>query len=60
MPKFHRPRSVPFALKEAVERKLDRLEIAGSLKRLDWTAPLVIVAKKDGIRCGSAETTRYQ
>ena len=28
-PKFHRPRAVPFAIKESVGRELDRLEEAG-------------------------------
>ena len=45
-PKFHRPRSVPFALKEAVERELDRLEMAGVIEKTthcDWAAPIVVV-----------------
>ena len=32
-PKFHRPRSVPFAIKEAVERELTDFGWQGSLKR---------------------------
>ena len=50
-PKFHRPRSVPFALKEAVGRELDRLEMAGVIEKTthcDWVAPIVVVPKKDG------------
>lgn len=50
-PKFHRPRSVPFAFKEAVERELDRLEMAGVIEKTthcDWAAPIVVVPKKNG------------
>eukprot|EP00731_Ephydatia_muelleri_P002173 Em0001g2173a len=45
-PKFHRPRPVPFALKEAVERELDRLEEAGVIEKVthcEWAAPVVVV-----------------
>ena len=50
-PKFHRPRSVPYVLKEAVERELDRLEMAGVIEKTthcDWAATIVFVPKKDG------------
>ena len=50
-PKFHRPRPVPFALKEAVERELDRLEEAGVIEKVthcEWAAPVVVVPKKNG------------
>ena len=50
-PKFHRPRTVPFALKEAVEQELNRLEEKGILQKVnysDWAAPIVPVPKKDG------------
>ena len=50
---------VPFALKAAVERELDRLEIRirGYLKKVsysDWAAPVVPVHKTEGTirRCG--------
>jgi hypothetical protein len=49
-PKFHRARTLPFALKEPVEQEL-RLEEAGILKRVthsEWAAPVVCVPKKDG------------
>ena len=50
-PRFNRPRPVPFALKEAVERELDRLEMAGVIEKTthsDWAAPIVVVPKKNG------------
>ena len=64
-PKFHRPRTVPFALKEAVEQELNRLEKKGILKRVDhsdWAAPIVPVPKKDGkVRvCGDYKVTVNQ
>ena len=50
-PRSHRPRSLPFALKEPVEQELHRLEEAGILKKVshsEWAAPIVPVLKKDG------------
>ena len=50
-PRFHRPRSVPFALKGAVEQELARLEEKGILKKVShssWAAPIVPVPKKYG------------
>jgi len=62
VPWFHRPRSVPFALRDAVGRELDRLEASGILQKVRhsrWPAPIVAVPKKDGqIRlCGDFKVT---
>ena len=62
MPKYHRPRSVPFAMKSVVEEELNRLESTGVLERVevaDWAAPIVAVPKKDGrVRiCGDYKVT---
>ena len=61
-PRFHRPRSLPFALKEPVEQELHRLEEAGILEKVshsEWAAPIVPVPKKDGkVRlCGDYKVT---
>ena len=37
-PKFHRPRPVPLALKDAIGAEIDRLESAGILEKLDHSA----------------------
>ncbi len=50
-PKFFRPRSVPYALKAAVNDELERLEKSGVLTKVDhseWAAPIVVVPKQDG------------
>ena len=62
VPRFHRPRPVPFALREAVGQELDRMEASGVLERVshsNWAAPIVPVPKKDGqIRiCGDFKVT---
>ena len=62
MPKFCKPRAVPFALKEALERELARLENLGILRKVDhsdWAAPVVIVPKGDGCLrvCGDYKIT---
>lgn len=64
-PKFHRARTVPFALRGAVEQELNRLEEKGILKKVshsDWAAPIVPVPKKDGkVRlCGDYKVTVNQ
>ena len=64
-PIFVCPCSVPFALREPVERELDRLEAAGVIKKVnhsDWAAPIVAVPKGDGqIRiCGDNKVTVNQ
>ena len=51
VPKFIRPKPIPFALKAAVEQELHRLEERGILRRItrsSWAAPIVVVPKKDG------------
>ena len=45
---FYRPRSVPFALKEAIEFKLVHLEAEGVIEKVnesEWAAPIVAVPK---------------
>ena len=64
-PCFHRPRPLPFALKEPVEQELHRLEEAGILTKVshsEWAAPVVPVPKKDGkVRlCGDYKVTVNQ
>ena len=61
-PKFRRPYPIPFAVKDALGRELDRLESEGILRKVnhcDWAAPIVLVPKKDGtIRlCGDYKRT---
>ena len=53
-PKFCRPRSVPLAIKGAIDQALDRMESSGILVKVsssDWAAPIVPVPKKDGQFC---------
>ena len=59
---FHRPRPVPFAVKDAIEIELQRLEKAGIIEKVmhsEWAAPVVVVPKGDGkIRlCGDYKVT---
>ena len=61
-PKFCKPRPVPFALKEALEKELSRLEQLGILQKVnhsDWAAPIVVVPKGDGCLrvCGDYKVT---
>ena len=61
-PRFHRPRSVPYALRGVVEQDLERLERLGVIEKVqysDWAAPIVPVPKGDGgIRiCGDYKVT---
>ena len=61
-PRFYRPRSVPYAIKGAIEKDLERLERSGIVEKVkysDWAAPIVPVPKSDGgIRiCGDYKVT---
>ena len=61
-PVFHRPRSIPFALKQAIEVELTHLEAEGVIEKVnqsEWAAPIVAVPKSDGrIRiCGDYKVT---
>ena len=56
---------MPFAMKDIVGQKLDRLEEQGALKKVEfseWVAPIVTVPKKEGqIRvCGDYKVTINQ
>ena len=64
-PKFLKPRSVPYALKPAIENDLQRLENAGIIKHVtysDWATPIVPVPKADGTvsLCGDYKVTINQ
>ena len=61
-PVFHRPRAVPYAIKEIIEKELERLENEGIIEKVEhseWAAPIVPVPKGDGqIRiCGDYKVT---
>ncbi len=54
IPRFFKPRSVPFAMKHKVEKELERLQqlrIIESIQFSDWAAPIVPVLKDDGTFC---------
>ena len=62
VPKFHRPRPVPYAMRQPVEDEIHRLEREGILRKVDhseWAAPVVPVPKKNGqVRlCGDYKVT---
>lgn len=64
-PKFCKARPIPFAIREAIERELDRLEASGIIHKVthsEWAAPIVPVPKKDGrFRiCGDYKVTVNQ
>ena len=61
-PKFFKPRPVPYSLRSAIEKDLERLENLGVIEKIaysDWAAPIVPVPKPDGtIRiCGDYKVT---
>ena len=50
-PRFCKPRSVPFAFREKVNKELECLEKTGVIEPVqnaDWAAPIVPLLKKDG------------
>jgi len=50
-PRFFKPRTVPFAIKDEIASELDRLIESGVLKKVDysdWAAPIVAVRKSNG------------
>lgn len=64
-PRFHKPRPVPYALKQQVEKELERPEKNGIISKVDqsdWAAPIVVVPKKDqSVRiCGDYKVTINQ
>ena len=61
-PRFFKPRPLPYALKDKVEKELDHLQLQGVITPVqfsDWAAPIVPVVKTDGsIRvCGDYKVT---
>ena len=61
-PKFCKARSVPFAMRQAVEKEIERLEELGIITPVansEWAIPIVIVPKSDGsVRlCGDYKNT---
>jgi len=64
-PLFHKPRPVPYSLREKVSEELDKLEARGVISKVDgsdWAAPLVVVQKNDkSLRlCGDYKVTINQ
>ena len=62
VPKFHRPRPLPLAIKAKVEKELEHQEKLGIIKKIDvseWGTPIVSVVKPSGaIRlCGDYKVT---
>lgn len=61
-PKFFKPRTVPYALKDQIAAEIVRLEKAGIVKKVDssdWATPIVPVMKPNGsVRiCGDFKVT---
>ena len=62
IPKFCKARSLPFAMRDKVEKELERLQAGGiisEVKTSQWAAPIVPVMKADGsVRlCGDYKIT---
>ena len=65
IPRFFKPRPIPFAIKDAIGKELNHLESQGIIKKIDhseWATPIVAVPKKDGrFRiCGDYKVTINQ
>ena len=65
VPKFYKPRSVPFALRIGIAEEIEKLEKQGVLKKIDysdWASPIVPVRRPNGdIRiCGDYKVTVNQ
>lgn len=61
-PIFFKPRPLPYALREVVEKELEALEKRGTITKVDrssWAAPIVVVPRKDkSVRlCGDYKVT---
>ena len=62
-PRFYRPRSIPYAMKERVDKELDRLieeQIIEPVQYADWAAPIVPVLKANKVDvriCGDYRVT---
>ena len=61
-PKFFKPRSVPYAVRGAIDEELDRLEQQDILEKVthsEWATPIVAVPKSDGRYriCGDFKVT---
>ena len=61
-PKFCRPRTIPYTLKEKVNQEIDRLKWTGIIKPVefsDWPAPIIPAVKPDGSGrlCGDYKVT---
>ena len=61
-PKYCKARPVPYALKDKIEKELQRLEEEGTIEQVtfsDWAAPIVPIVKEDqSIRiCGDYKVT---
>ena len=64
-PKYCKARPVPYALRENVEKELERLQEEGTIEPVqfaDWAAPIVPIVKDDkSIRiCGDYKVTANQ
>lgn len=62
LPKFFKPRPVPFALRDKIAAELDRLQQTGIMEKVecsDWAAQIVQAIKADGsVRiCGDFKVT---